>query len=82
MVFIGTADDVYARSVGGAERQRHEAIVTTTGTKVGPGGNTQGTPVTCKGPACNAKPPKGPSTNCGIVKLTGGFGVLYERQCF
>jgi hypothetical protein len=83
---ILAANDVYARPGGGGGSEGHGPdtnFVVANGTKgVGPGGNSSGTPGTCNGPACNARPPKGVSTTCGIAKLTGGFGVLYDRKCF
>jgi hypothetical protein len=57
------ANDAYARGGGGGgsgEGQKHQAYVVTTGGKVGSGGNTQGTPPSCKGPACNVRVPAGP----------------------
>jgi len=59
------ANDVYARgggggSGGGGEGQKHQAYFVTTVGKVPSGGNTQGMPPPCKGPACNIRVPSGP----------------------
>jgi hypothetical protein len=62
-ILLVVADEVNARSAGGGgggERPKQEAYVVTTAGKVGPGGNTQGTPGACKGPACNVRVPLGP----------------------
>jgi hypothetical protein len=64
VVLLVVTDEVYARSGGGGggggEGQKHQAYVVTNPGKVGPGGNTQGTPPPCKGPACNVRAPIGP----------------------